>query len=112
MDRKSLGRRINATRKSQHVTSEKLSELCNINATYLRQIEGGTKTPSLPVFVLLCQQLSVSPSFLLADDLHNHGIQDIEQVAELLNSATPEQISLIVAMITSALNVLKSNNLD
>lgn len=47
MDKKLLGRRINITRKERGLTSERLSEICNINATYLRQIESGAKTPSL-----------------------------------------------------------------
>ncbi len=51
MEGKGLGRRINMVRKDRGFTADRLSELCNINATYLRQIEGGTKVPSLPVFI-------------------------------------------------------------
>ena len=39
MDKKLLGKRINTARKERSWTSERLSEACNINATYLRQIE-------------------------------------------------------------------------
>ena len=46
MDKKELGRRVNIARKDRGLTSEKLSELCHINATYLRQIEAGKKSPS------------------------------------------------------------------
>ena len=69
MDKKLLGRRINAARRERGWTSERLSEICNINATYLRQIESGAKTPSLQVFVELCEALKVSPTYLLADSL-------------------------------------------
>ena len=48
MEKNGLGKRLNAVRKDKGLTSDKLSEMCNINATYLRQIEGGTKMPSLP----------------------------------------------------------------
>ena len=37
MDKKLLGKRINIARKERGWTSERLSEACNINATYLRQ---------------------------------------------------------------------------
>ena len=47
MDKKLPGKRINTARKERGWTSECLSEACNINATYLRQIESGAKTPSL-----------------------------------------------------------------
>ena len=49
MDKKAFGSRLRQARKDRGLTSEKLSELCNINATYLRQIEGGTKIPREPL---------------------------------------------------------------
>jgi len=42
MDKKQLGRKLNLARKDRGLTSEKLSEICNLNATYVRQIEAGT----------------------------------------------------------------------
>ena len=53
MDKKLFGTRINKARKDRGLTAEKLAEACNINSTYLRQIEGGKKLPSLPVFATL-----------------------------------------------------------
>ena len=47
MDKTLLGKRINTARKERGLTSERLSEACGINATYLRQIESGAKVPSL-----------------------------------------------------------------
>ena len=57
MEGKGLGKRINMVRKDRGFTADRLSELCDINATYLRQIEGGTKVPSLPVFINICNAL-------------------------------------------------------
>ena len=39
MEKNGLGKRINAVRKDRGLTADRLSEMCNINATYLRQIE-------------------------------------------------------------------------
>lgn len=78
MDKKLLGRKINAARKDRGITGEQLAELCSINATYLRQIEAGTKTPSLPVFVTICKELKASPSYLLADSLEGSGAEDMD----------------------------------
>ena len=103
MDRKGLGSRIKAARKERGLTGEKLAECCNINATYLRQIEAGTKTPSLPMFVGLCRQLSVSPRYLLIDSLDVGNSDDITQ---LLKTATPSQMKLIHRMVESALSML------
>ena len=63
MDKKLLGKRINMARKERGCTGERLAEACSINATYLRQIETGSKVPSLPVFVSLCAALNVSPTY-------------------------------------------------
>ena len=100
MDKKLLGRRINAARKERGWTSERLSEICNINATYLRQIESGAKTPSLQVFVALCEALKVSPTYLLPGTES----QDLDALLTLCRKATPKQLNMITAMIRSALN--------
>lgn len=106
MDTKLMGRRINAARKDLGLTSEKLSEQCGINATYLRQIEAGSKMPSLPMFVLLCQKLKVTPSYLLPDVLPEGSVGEMDDLLELWRRATPTQLRLISAMLQSALAVL------
>ena len=103
MDRKLLGKKINLARKSKGMTGEQLSEACNINATYLRQIESGAKTPSLPVFILLCKELKVSASYLLSDILNDPEITEMDELQRLWQTATPKQIKLISSMIRSAL---------
>ena len=106
MDKKLFGRKLNMARKDRGLTSEKLSEICGLNATYLRQIEGGTKIPSLPVFVLLCQKLKVSPSYLLSETFESSDMQEMEALFKLWQQATPTQLRSISAMVKSALNVL------
>lgn len=108
MNRKLFGKKLNMARKDCGLTSEKLSEICGLNSTYLRQIEGGTKIPSLPVFVLLCQKLKVSPSYLLSESFEDFGAQEMEVLFELWQQATPTQLKLISAMVKSALSVLDS----
>ena len=106
MYRKPIGKRINIARKDKGLTSEVLAELCNINATYMRQIESGTKLPSLPVFISICQNLAISPSYLLMDALGPNEAQGIEALAKLWQDATPTQTKLVTTMIQSALDVL------
>ena len=104
MDKKLLGKKINIARKDKGLTSEKLSEFCNINATYLRQIESGAKMPSLPVFISICRELKVSPSYLLADILADPEIQEMDALSELWEKATPKQIKMVNSMIRSVLD--------
>ena len=107
MDKKLLGKRINTARKDRGWTSERLAEACSINATYLRQIEAGTKIPSLPVFVSLCEALNVSPTYLLIEVLPQQGNQDMDALLELLQNATPKQLNMMTSMIRSALEASK-----
>ena len=100
MDKKLLGKRINIARKERGWTSERLSEACNINATYLRQIESGAN-------VLLCEALKVSPSYLLAEVLPSMELQNMDVLLELWQTATPRQITMITSMIRSALDASK-----
>lgn len=103
MERKGLGKRINATRKNRGLTSDKLSELCNINATYLRQIEGGTKIPSLPVFIDICNALQISPDYLLRDELVSNEISKIKELELLWESISPDKQEMAIAMMEAAL---------
>lgn len=104
MDKKLLGRKINAARKDRGITGERLAELCSINATYLRQIEAGTKIPSLPVFVTICKELKASPSYLLADSPEGSGAEDMDVLFDLWKKATPGQIQMMTAMIRAAMD--------
>ena len=103
MEGKGLGRRINMVRKDRGFTADRLSELCNINATYLRQIEGGTKVPSLPVFINICNALKISPDYLLRDSLTDNDVSKIRELTELWESTPPSQQEIAVAMIRAVL---------
>lgn len=94
MDKSNLGKNIKAARKALALTGEQLAERCNINATYLRQIESGLKIPSLPLFIVLCQELKVSPSVLLSETGTDTTPDDTE-LYSIWQQATPAQKSLI-----------------
>ena len=89
MDKKELGRRVNIARKDRGLTSEKLSELCHINATYLRQIEAGKKSPSLEVLLTLCREMGVSPNYLLASELTPAEEDGVELLLQLYRKQRP-----------------------
>lgn len=108
MNKQVLGRNIYNARRDQNMTGEQFSELCDINPSYLRAIEAGTKVPSLPMFVRICEKLRVSPSFLLcgvADE--KSGDEGMDEILSLYQTATPSQLKVIRALIKSALDVCK-----
>ena len=103
MEQSKFGKRINEVRKYRGLTADKLSELCNINATYLRQIEGGAKIPSLPVFIDICKALHISPDYLLQDELSENEISEIHEIEMLWKDAPLSKQELALAMIKAAL---------
>ena len=103
MEQSKLGKRINEVRKSRCLTADKLSELCNINATYLRQIEGGVKMPSLPVFIDICKALHISPDYLLQDELGENEISKIHEIEMLWKNVSPQQQEIALVMIKAVL---------
>ena len=98
-----LGKRINTVRKDQGLTAERLSEMCSINATYLRQIEGGAKMPSLPVFIDICNALKISPDYLLQDELAENEISTIREIEALWETIPPSKQALVLAMLKAVL---------
>lgn len=103
MEKKGLGKRINIVRKDRGFTADKLSELCDINATYLRQIESGAKVPSLPVFIDICNALSISPDYLLQDELNTNEVSKIKELTELWEKVSPNKQALAASMIQAVL---------
>ena len=67
-------------------------EWCNINATYLRQVEDDAKAPSLPVFIDIRKALHVSLDDLLRDELGENEISKIHEIEMLWReSLLPKQ---------------------
>lgn len=99
----SLGKRINTTRKSRHITAEKLAEMCSINATYMRQIESDMKVPSLPVFIDICKALRISPDYLLQDEMEENELTEIREIEKMWKELPPDKMELVLAMIKAAL---------
>lgn len=107
MNSESFGKRLNKVRKEQHLTSEKLSEKCAINAVYIRQIESASRIPSLPVFVDICNALHISPNYLLDDSLETNEQEQFDSLWKRIRSLTPKQVSLVTAMIETMVDKLE-----
>ena len=86
-----LGRNLYKARRDRGLSSDRLSDLCVITPSYLPQVEVGSKAPSLPLFVELCNQLNVSPSYLMngvANDSVDHSVEEIVDLSKRLLQAS------------------------
>lgn len=100
---KSLGARIKEYRNQKGLTSDKLAVRCNIDTTYLRQIEGGIKTPSLNLFINICNKLEVSPNYLLQDIVKANELSEFPELEELWEKCSPKQTAMFVAILKEAI---------
>lgn len=105
MELKEFGKRINRTRKEQGITSEKLAEICDVSAGFLRHLEGGRKAPSVDMLIRLCNALTVSPDFLLAADIKNSEFRYKNTLIQMIDNLTPKQMR----MLEGILNVIFEN---
>lgn len=105
MDITILGKNIYKARRDKGLSSDTLSELCDITPSYLRQIEAGSKTPSLQLFVKLCNKLQVSPDYLMHGVVSSAVDQSQRELADLFDKATPSQLQLIKVMLKAAVEV-------
>ena len=95
MDYQDLGSRIRQTRRKLALTQEELAEKVGISASFLGHIERGTRVASLETLVALCNELKVTPEYLLRASLTGFnppipaGLSDNEksQLSEFLRMA-------------------------
>jgi len=106
LNKTAFGRKLNAIRRDHQISSEKLSELCGVNAVFIRQIENATRLPSLPVFVRICNSLKVSPSFFLVDSLLWDEEDKIAALDKKLRGLSPHQFSAVFDTINTLIDKL------
>ena len=85
----SLGKRVREAREKKYLSREQLAEKVELAPYYLGEIERGVKSPSLPVFVRICEALGVTADYLLRDSLptgNGHIASDIEKKLAKLTS--------------------------
>jgi len=99
MNRVAFGRRLYTIRRERQITSERLSELCEVNAVFIRQIENASRLPSLPVFVRLCNKLRVAPNFFLTDSLLWNEEDEIAALDMKLRTLSPSQSRTVINTI-------------
>lgn len=99
IDQAAFGRKLNMIRSERQLTSEQLSERCGITAVFLRQIESANRLPSLPLFVSLCNELQVSPNFLLSDSITWDEGDEIATLNSRLRALSPHQYDTVMGTV-------------
>lgn len=99
LDTNKLGERIKQARKSRHITAEAFAEKIEISVSFLREIERGSKKPSIAKFVDIANALGISADDLLRDSIKASEPLVLQGIAQELEGLPAEQISFIEKMV-------------
>jgi transcriptional regulator with XRE-family HTH domain len=61
-----LGAEVQKARKAAKLGQEELARVAGVSPTYLRQVEGGKRSPSLDALLRICGALGIKASRLIA----------------------------------------------
>lgn len=86
-----FGKRMKEFRQFRRMTSAELAKQLGLNLSYVRQIECGRKTPSLEVFLDICNIIEVTPDMLLQSDLHRSETDELNALIELAAKLSPKE---------------------
>lgn len=92
-----MGRRIASRRRHLGINQNTLAEKVDISKNHLSNIERGREKPSFDVLISLCNELRVTPDYLLMGCLHPQGVP--QNLIDSLSLCTNEDISLLEAIV-------------
>ena len=95
-----LGNAIRNARISQNISQEQLAEDIGITPTHLKHIESEHRNPSIDILFKLSTKLNISLDNLLFPPNFQH-IQQIQEIHNLLNQSTTQELQIIQEIICS-----------
>ncbi len=101
MDYYEIGQRIRKFRKAHSFSQEELAEKVGISTTHMSHIETGNTKLSLPVLVLLAEALEVRTDDLLFDNADASITAATNEIMEILERCTPQQLRFMKDLIHS-----------
>lgn len=99
MERKVVGKKIQAYREAAGLSQEQLAEKTGLSAIFMSAIERGARSPSLETFVKLCNVLGASADVLLVDVLENGYRVKASQFSELIEGLSAEEQKQIFTVV-------------
>lgn len=99
MDYYVIGQRIRKFRKAHSFSQEELAEKVGISTTHMSHIETGNTKLSLAVLVKIALALEVNTDDILFDQALINKSSLTEQIVELLDSCSPQELVIIYDII-------------
>lgn len=96
---KIIGQRMQTRRKELKITQSTLAEAVGVSNNHISAIENGSEHPSLPTLLNICDELHVTPDFLLLGGLRGNNVpQNIVESLQLCNEDDLAHIQMYIEM--------------
>ena len=92
-----MGQRMQARRKELKITQSVLAEAVGVSNNHISAIENGSEHPSLPTLLGICDELHVTPDYLLLGGLRGNNVS--ENLIETLRLCNEEDLPHIQSYI-------------
>ncbi len=102
-----IGKRIRAVRQKRGITQEKLAEIANAGTTHISHIETGNTIPSMKMFIAIVNALDISADELLCEDLKKSKYVYENEIAELTEDCSENEIRVITEAVKSIKSALR-----
>ena len=102
MDYYAIGQRVRKFTKARNISQEQLAEQIGISVTHMSHIETGNTKLSLPVLVDLAAALEVRSDELLFDNDMTERSAVCNEVSDLLDTCTTQQIKIMLDILKAA----------
>lgn len=93
-----MGNRITTRRRHLGISQNLLAEKIGISNNHMSNIERGREKPSLDVLINLCNELKVTPDYLLMGSMHPQGVP--QNLVDSLSLCTDEDIALLETIVS------------
>jgi transcriptional regulator with XRE-family HTH domain len=111
MDRKALGAAIKAARLENKITQEQLAEMTGIVPSHVKQIEAGSRSPSVEVLYKLAHTLNLS-----VDEIFFPGRKDDEKllykIERSLQDCSVHDLKVVYSTITALKDKQEGESVD
>jgi len=94
-----MGRRIAKRRKSLNLTQEDISEAIGLSNNHISNIENSHSIPSIETLMKVCEQLDITPDYVLLGITKDSNKGLVSQINEKLKLCSEKKLKLIDSFI-------------
>lgn len=98
-----MGRRIRDRRKKLGLLQYKLAETLDISNNHMSAIENGRENVSIELLIKICNELDVTPDYLLLGSTHSQNVP--KDILDQLRLCKPETVNIVKKFVDMMMEI-------